>query len=285
MSTPGKRIGYVDLNLENFHANVYLKILRDDLRDRGFTVAGCWGKLTAEGQAWATKNQVPWCDSVAALAAQVDYLAVLAPSNPEVHLELCELALPCGKPTYVDKTFAPDLATAEKIFALADQHGVVMQTSSALRYTEAQEYVKSVGGPAQVQHMVTWGGGRSFGEYAIHPVELCISCMGPDVRSLLRRGDRDEGASQLLLNFAGGRTAVVNVYTQANTPFMATVTTEKVTKHIPVDTGKIFVNMAKAMLDLFEQRKANIDRQESLAIRRVLDAAMRPQALHGFVAV
>src|SRR5450759_2028305 len=102
---------------------------------------------------------------------------VLAPSSPELHQDLCMQVLPFGKVTYVDKTFAPDLATARQIFALADQHHTVMQTTSALRYTNVQAYVQKIGADS-VKHMVTWGGGRSYAEYAIHPVELMVSCMG-----------------------------------------------------------------------------------------------------------
>ena len=283
MSAPGKRIGFVDYKLSNFHANVYLKNLREDLRDRGFVVAGCWGLDEEDGTAWAKENEVPYFESVAAMDEQVDFYAVLAPSNPELHLELCERTLPFGKPTYVDKTFAQDLATAEKIFALADQHGVVMQTSSALRYCEVQDYVQEVGGSDKVLHMVTWGGGRLFDEYAIHPTEMAISCMGPEVESLMRRGTGDQ--SQLLLNLSGGRCAVVNVYTNSSTPYAAAVTTAEATKLIEVDTGRIFINTAASMLDMFETGQASIDRKESLAIRRILDVAGDPRATEGFVAV
>lgn len=278
----GKRIGFVDYNLENYHANVYLKLLRGDLSERGFTVAGCTGMLAAEGRVWGEANDVPWHDSVAELDRHVDCYAVLAPSNPEVHEELCRQVFPCGKPTYVDKTFAPDLAAAERLFALADECGVAMQTSSALRYTNVQDRV-AVLGAAAVRHMVTWGGGSSFGEYAIHPTELAISCMGPRVERLMRRGSGNH--SQLLLDFSGGRTAVVNVYANASTPFAAAVTTDKATEYLAVDGGAMFRNLAAAMLDLFETGSAAIDRAESLAIREILDAAAEPEALKGFVAL
>jgi predicted dehydrogenase len=283
MATGKKRIGFVDYRLENFHANVFLKILRQDLKDRGFEVAGCYALDAQDGQTWAQKNQVPYFASVEALNKQVDYFAVLAPSNPETHLELCRMVFPCGKTTYVDKTFAPDTATAEAIFALADKHGIVVQTTSSLRYTEVQEHVRRSGGRSNVLHIVSWGGGRSFEEYGIHPTEIVVSCLGHEAESLLRRGTKDH--SQLLVNFSGGRTAVIHVYTNARTPYAAAVTTVESTQYIAVDTSRIFVNMAAAMMDLFESGQANIDRRESLAIRRILDAAARPEALNGFVRV
>jgi len=276
----GKRIGFVDLKLENFHANVYLKAVRNELQERGFLVAGCFALDEADGRAWAAKNAVPYFADAAELDRNVDCYAVLAPSNPEVHLDLCRRVLPFGKPTYVDKTFAPDLATARRIFALADRFGVALQTSSALRYTNVQTAVRTAGAEP-LRHMVTWGGGRSFDEYAIHPVELAVSCLGPAALSLMRRGTGDQ--SQLLINFSGDRTAVVNVYTNANTAFAASLTTGKGTTYVPVDGSRMFINMAAAILDLFESRTPNIDRQESLMIRRILDVAGKPAAQRRFV--
>ena len=277
---PG-RIGFVDNKLENFHANVFLKAYRNELKDRGWTVAGCYALDDENGRAWATKNEVAWFDSPAALNEHVDAFMLLAPSNPELHLPLAEKIFPFAKPTYVDKTFAPDVAIARRIFALADEHKTPVQTTSALRYTNVQEFVRAHGGTAAVKHMVAWGGGSSFGEYAIHPLELIVSCMGAAAQSVMRRGTAEH--SQLLINFANGRTGVANVYTQGETPFAASVTTAKVTEVLTVDTSKIFINNAAAVLEIFESGRPNIDREETLVIRRILDAANDPAALKGFI--
>lgn len=280
MAETTRRIGFIDYKLDNFHANIYLKILRNELKDRGYVVAGCTALKAKEGRAWAEQNSVPYFDDDAALNDAVDVYAVLAPSNPEVHLELCQRVLPFGKTTYVDKTFAPDFKTAARIFALADQHACAMQTTSALRYTNVQAHVREIG-RANVRHMVAWGGGRSFDEYAIHPAELVLSCMGPKIESLMRRGAGQQ--SQLLLNFSGGRTAVINVYTRAETPFAASVTSKTGTQWMAVDDSRLFVDAAAGLLDFFDAGKPNIDRAESLAIRRILDVAASPRALKGFV--
>ena len=276
-----KRIGFVDYKLENFHANVYLKAYRGQLKDRGWTVAGAYALDEENGRAWCEHNDVPYFKTPAALNDAVDCFMILAPSNPELHLKLCEPIFPFGKTTYVDKTFAPDTPTAKKIFDLADRHKTAIQTTSALRYTNVQQHVKQ-GNHGTIRHMITWGGGSSFGEYAIHPVELLISCMGSDATSLMRRSD-GEHFSQLLINFAGNRTGVANVYTQGETPFAASVTSDKHTELLKVDTSKIFLDTAAAVLDLFESGKPNIDRRESLVIRRILDVADDPRAVHDFV--
>ena len=277
---PG-RIGFVDSKLENFHANVFLEACRNSLKERGWTVAGCYALDADNGHTWAKKNEVPYFDTPAALNAHVDAYMILAPSNPELHLPLAEKIFPFAKPTYVDKTFAPDVATARKIFDLADAHKTPIQTTSALRYTNVQDFVRDHGGTAAVKHMVAWGGGSSFDEYAIHPLELLVSCMGAAAESMMRRGTNEH--SQLLINFSNGRTGVANVYTQGETPFAASVTTAKVTEVLTVNTSKIFVNNAAAVLDLFESGRPNIDREETMIIRRILDAARDPAALKGFV--
>ena len=281
MARPGKRIGFVDNNLENFHANVFLRHIRQDLAERGYTVTGCCGLAKAAGQAWARQNDVPYYSTVAELDRAVDCYMVLAPSHPETHLELCQLVLPRGKATYVDKTFAPDVATARQIFALADRHGVAIQTTSALRYTNVQRAAAETDEP--VLHMVAWGGGSSFGEYAIHPVEMVVSCMGPQVCSLTRRGA--EPHSQLLLNFSGDRTATIQVYTAGNTSFAASLTKASGTRLIAVDTSALFVDTAAAVLDFFAAGTPAVDRAESLAVQRVLEAARTPAALADWVDV
>src|SRR5262245_40648682 len=276
----GRRIGFVDLNLDNYHANVFLQALRGPLATRGFSVTGATGTKTAESRAWSEKNNVPFFDNDTALNAAVDFFMVLAPSNPEVHFDLCRRIFPFRKPTYVDKTFAPDHATARQIFALADEHGTPIQTSSALRYTNVQDEVRK-SAPAKVEHMITWGGGGSFDEYAIHPLELLISVMGHEATALMRRGTPER--AQLLIEFTGGRTGVVNVFPRTNTPFAASFTTEKTTRHVEVDGSKIFVNNQAAILDFFIAGKPNIDRRESLTLMRLLDAASDPRSLKSFV--
>ena len=275
-----RRIGFVDLNLDNYHANVFLQALRGPLESRGFVVAGATGTKVAESRAWAEKNRVPFFDNDGALNDAVDYFMVLAPSNSEVHLDLCQRVLRFKKPTYVDKTFAPDYATAQKIFALADEHGTPIQTTSALRYTNVQDEVRKLAA-TKVQHMITWGGGGSFNEYAIHPLELLISVMGHEATALMRRGTSER--AQLLIDFAAGRTGVVNVFPKTNTPFAASFTTEKATRYLEVDSSKIFINNQGAVLDFFTSGKANIDRRESLTIMRILDVAREPRTLKEYV--
>jgi predicted dehydrogenase len=282
MAPTPKRIAFIDHDLENYHANTFLKAINGTLADRGFVVSGCWAKKQESGRAWAQKTGVAWADDLAELDRRTDCYAVLAPSNPETHLALCEAVLPFGKPTYVDKTFAPDLATAQRIFALADRHRAPIQTSSALRYTNVQAEVAKLP-VGELRHVTAFGGGSSFGEYAIHPVELVVSILGADATAVMRRGGATYG--QVLVDFSDGRTAVVNVCTDGDTPFTAVLTTRGGTSFVTVAGATLFVDTASAILDFFAAGAAVIDRRESLAIRAILDAAALPAARAGFVPV
>lgn len=274
------RIGFIDHRLANYHADTYLRLARGPFAGQA-QVAGCWALDAEGGRAWAAANGVPWHDDPARLARTVDAWMVLAPSDPQLHPQLCAQVLPTGKPAFVDKTFASDLAAAKAIFALADRHGAPVQTSSALRTTNVQRAVAECG--EAPLHVAAWGGGRSFGEYAIHPLELAVSLLGPAATGLQRRGG---GAfDQLLVDFAGGRTATINVHCGGSTPFAAAVTTAGTTRWLPVDTGPLFHDAFAAVLAFLASGTPSVDRRESLAIRAVLDAAEDPRARQGAVEV
>ena len=276
-----KRIGFVDYRLDNYHAAVYLKALRGPLATRGYEVAGATSLERSVSQTWAVERDLPYFDSVEALNKAVDCFIVLAPSNPEVHLELCQHVLPLGKPTFVDKTFAPDELTARAIFALADACDAPIQTTSALRSTAVQSFVREL--PSTVQSMIVYSSGTSFAEYGIHPVELVVSCMGHDARQIMRMGP--ERHPQWLLQFSNDRTAIIDFNPEIEIPFSAIVSTQQGHDHIEVDGASLFLDAAAGIIDFFDAGRALVDRRESLMVRRILDLAMSDQARGAFVSL
>jgi hypothetical protein len=276
-----KRIGFVDDHLENFHANTYLKAIRGPLAERGWSVAGATAIQQERGREWCERNGVTYYGSTAELAAAVDVFAILAPSTPQTHLGFCEEVLPYGKTTFVDKTFAPDVATAERIFALADRHGVAVQTTSALRTTNVQAEVRALSEP--LVSLSQWAGGASFEEYGVHPVELAVSCLGPEVVRLTVAGSAEHPT--LLIEFSGGRVATIDFNATAYVPFVATLTTKATSRQVDVDDSRLFVDAASAILDFFEAGRSLVPRDETMAVMRVLEAARNPASRAGWVKV
>lgn len=271
------RIGFVDDNLDNFHARTYLEALRGPLAARGFEVAGATALQSDAGAAWCAEHEIEYFASVERLLSNVDAVAVLAPSTPETHWSLCERVLPAGKPTFVDKTFAPDATTAQRIFALADRFGAPIQSTSALRTTNVQEAALGLEQP--LVNMAVWAGGASWAEYGVHPVELIVSCMGPEVDSVMAAGSGDHPL--VLLSFSESRTATISFNATAYVPFLTALTTPQSTQFVEVNDEHLFVDAAAAMLDFFAAGQALVPRAETLAVMRVLDAVLNPEARFG----
>jgi hypothetical protein len=274
-----KRIGFVDYRLDNYHAEVYLKAIRGPLAARGYEVVGATAIEGEVSRAWAEERKLPYFADVASLAPLVDYFVILAPANPELHLEMCEAVFPLGKPTFVDKTFAPDEPTARQIFALADAHRTPIQTTSALRTTAVQAFVREL--PSPVQSLLVFSSGTTFAEYGIHPVELAVSCLGHDAERVMRLGP--EAHPQWLLQFSGNRTALIDFNPEVEIPFSAIVSTQQGSERIEVDGGTLFLDAAASILDFFDAGRPLIDRRESLMVRRILDLAMSDEARGAFV--
>jgi len=275
------RLGFVDYRLDNYHAEVYLKALRGPLAARGYEVVGATSLEQEISRQWADERQLPYFDSVESLASNVDGFIILAPSNPELHLAMCQTTLPIGKPTFVDKTFAPDEQTARAIFALADACEVPIQTTSALRSTAVQSFIQDL--PSPVQSMTVFCSGTSFDEYGIHPVELAVSCMGHDAKRIMRVGP--ERHPQWLIQFSGNRTAIIDFNPEIEIPFSAIVSTQQGHDQIEVDGSKLFLDAAASILDFFDEGRTLVDRRESLMVRRILDVAMSDDARDAFVSL
>jgi len=275
----GKRIGIVDYQLDNFHANTFLKLLRSSLANRGYSVAGATALERERSQLWARERDLPWFNTVDELNDHVDCFMILAPSDPALHFEMCERVFPFGKPTFVDKTFAPDLETARKMFELADRHKIAVQTSSALRYTNVQRHLATLDEP--VRHLYVWAGGATFDEYAIHPVELVVSCLGVAATQLMRLGN--ETHPQLVLRFAGDRTAIIDFTAGFDVPYAVALTTASAPHFLTVESTGLFCAAISAILDFFDAAAPQVDRAESLLVRHILDIAMQPAAQDQFI--
>ena len=219
VTTRTKKIGFIDHFLDEWHANQYPAWIAD-LRNGGrYRVASAWAELDAPAglstAEWCTKNGVERAPSLEALIDASDCLVVLSPDHPERHEELADLALRSGKPVYVDKTFAPTRAAAERMFHLAEQHGTPMYSSSALRFAdELQELRKSVpeqgntGVPQADVTFVSTHGPGVFANYGIHQIEMIVSTLGVGARRAMAHGTA--AAPVVVYEYGDRRTSVVN---------------------------------------------------------------------------
>lgn len=275
-----KRIAFIDHQLGNYHSNKYSQLLSNELAHEGFTLAACTSKDHDSGKLWATKNNVSYHSSVEELQGEVDAAIILAPNNPETHLHLLERAVSLQVPLYVDKTFAPDRATALKMFAIAEKAGVPIFTTSALRYAAETKLLLDQVSDEPIWEVQVYGGGRNYEDYAIHPVEWVISTLGTQVTEVRKSQSGPLHTTTLL--FAGGQRADIHLYPNAETAYHLTVATASHLRRAEV-VSPIFELLLKEILDFFRTQIPPVSPEETLAVRQILDLAAGPSATQRLV--
>lgn len=271
MST--KKIGFVDLYISEWHANNYPGWMAKINEQLGydFKIAYAWAEIdtspndgvtTAE---WCEKFGAEKCDTIEELCEKSDMIVILAPSNPEKHLEYAERVLKYGKPTYIDKTFAPDAATAEKIFALSEKYGAPFFSTSALRYAEELDLVES---PTTV---ITTGSGGSADEYIVHQVEMVVKKLGIGAEAV--RAMTVGGATCFHVRYPDTRAAQMT-YSKGSLGFSAYMMGEKGSKFRAISSD-FFKALMRDILIFFETGKISFDTAETLEVMKIREAALK----------
>lgn len=275
-----KKIGFIDLFIDEWHANNYPGWIRESPLADQFELGYAYEeRANPDGRdlvAWCNDFNMTPAASIAEVVEKSDAIFVLAPSNPEVHERLAELPLKSGKPVYIDKPFAPSRAAAERMFALADAYKTPMFSSSALRFgTELIESRKSLNG-VKPDCVITCGGGSSYDEYAIHQLEMIVSVMGCGAVKLMRtHGVKGDAVN---IQYADGRQAVVNYY--PNFGFSIVAGGDFPMINIPAHT-RTFNNLLDNILMFFAGGANPVERAETLEIATLLEASIEAEKKTG----
>lgn len=200
-----KKIGFIDYYLDEFHALNYPQWLKE-ASDGTVQVCYAYAQMDKPG---GKANEVICKDlgiellsSIEEVVAKSDGLVILSPDHPEHHAHLAAIPLASGKPTYVDKTFAPDRDTALRIIKMARDGGSPFFSTSALRYAREYSEVEKQG----IEAIASRGPG-DFETYAIHQLEPIICMMGAEVERIMYVGA--PATSSFVLKFSGGRVATM----------------------------------------------------------------------------
>ncbi|MBQ3506736.1 MAG: Gfo/Idh/MocA family oxidoreductase [Clostridia bacterium] len=267
-----KTIGFVDYYISEWHANNYPVWLKQICEETGddFVVKYAWaeeyvspvdGRNTDE---WCEKFGVERCQTIEELCEKADYIVVLSPSNPEKHLEYAEKVFPFGKRTYIDKTFAPDLATAEKIYACAEQYGVKFFSSSALRFAMELDELKGS------RALVTTGGGASVEEYIIHQVEMAVKVMQSKAVSL--RVENQDAQYFIRVKFEDGKQATMIFASMAFA--VSGQSAVGGSNYLPCQSP-YFMNLLKDILRFFKTGELSFPAWETLEVMRIREAIIK----------
>ena len=271
-----KTIGFIDYYISEWHADNYPAWIEKVTKELGVDVkvAYAWaekdvsevdGKTT---DTWCEEKGVTRCQTIEELCEKSDYLVVLAPSNPETHLRYAKIALSYGKPTYIDKTFAPDYQTAKEIFDIAEKYGTKFFTTSALRYgDELTEFAGAC------QTVTVTGSGSSVEEYVIHQVEMLVKCMG--VGAVRLRGVHNGDQHVYNVRYDDGREATLVFCSNYGTPAAIIPYVDgKKSKYIPVASA-FFENLMKSIITFFQTQTLPFDGNQTLEVMKIRDAVIK----------
>lgn len=265
------KIGFIDYYLDEWHAKNYPEWIHDASNGE-VEVAFAYGMIdsplpggmtTAE---WCEKYKIIRCFSIEELVEKSDALVVLSPDNCEMHEALCQLPLRSGKLTYVDKTFAPDKATAQRIFAVAEASGTPCYSTSALRF--APEYREI--NPETVLAVNCWGPG-DLDTYSIHQLEPLMMLMKASAKRVMLVPS--EGWLTLLIEFIDGRMGTISQFA-AGSPFMMNVCCRDGNKVINVQSD-YFHEFIVELVDFFRTGVVKVPHETTVAIMAVREAGIK----------
>ena len=274
-----KHIGFVDYYISEWHANNYPAWFKEAAEKLGleYQVSYAWAEKDispvdgVSTDEWCEKMGVERCQSLAALCEKSDVIVILAPSNPEKHLEYAKAVLPYGKRTYIDKTFAPNLAIAKEIFEIGKKYGTLFFSSSALRYSEELAEIKDA------KNIIITGSGCSLEEYVIHLIEMTVALL-KDPAKKVKVEHLGEQCICSVVTEKGAKAAII--YSQA-LPYRVTVESSDGKYVDKAITSEFFKNLIADMLMFFENGTISFDVQETLEVICLRDAILKAAMVEG----
>lgn len=292
-----KKIGFIDYYISEWHANNYPDFLRTACKDLGkdYCVGYVWAEVDVSPvdgvttDEWCAKFNAEKCSSIEELCQKSDAVIVLAPSNPEKHLEYAEKVFKCGKSAYIDKTFAPNAEVAQKIFDAAKKHGVKCFSSSALRF--ANEF-NAISGKAKTA--LIEGAGSKFDEYIIHLIEIAVKTMGngavkvkTENASLLARTESGEEytfdalgeRTVSVIDYGNGKTATLVM--EAFLPYSVSAELIDGTHSFVFSGGDFFVNLIKEIVKFFETGDLPFENAQTVEVLKLRDALVKSKEVTG----
>lgn len=268
-----KKIGFVDLYLSEWHADNYPAWIRKVCQQENLDYQVCYGWAEQDvspvsgitTEQWCQTQQVEQCKTLAELCEKSDYIIILAPSNPETHLAYAQAVLPYRKPTYIDKTFAPDVKTAKEIIALSQKYGTPFFTTSALRY--ASELLPLIGADTvRVQ-----GAGSNLPEYIIHQAEMVVKVLGTGAEKI--RACKDGEGVVLEIAYPDKRQA--QMHYDKTLGFACTAEKDGKALNDGAIQSDFFMILMSKILNFFETGEIDFPTAETVEVMRIREGAIK----------
>jgi len=227
-----------------------------------------------------TKWKVRFYSNIPELCRNVDAV-MLESVDGRVHLEQARLAIAAHKPLFIDKPLAATLEDAREIARLAADAGVPWFSSSSLRFGEIAETMKF----ADATGVITWGPGPlephqplELAWYAIHPIELLYTLMGPGCEEVSRTFTPD--ADVIVGRWKDGRIGTVRALRPYG-DYGAVVFRPKQVVQSPAHASDSYRPLLVEAMKFFETGQPPVPNRETLEIFAFIDAAQRSKDAGG----
>jgi len=280
------RLGII--GTDTSHVTAFTQILNDELSPEhvpgGQVVAAYKGgspdieesasRVDKYADELRTKWNVRIYDSIPELCRNVD--AVLLESiDGRTHLKQAREVFASHKPVFIDKPLAATLRDAREIARLAAAAGVPWFSSSSLRFGEIASSMKF----ADATGVGTWGPGPlephhqlDLAWYAIHPIELLYTLMGPGCEEVSRTSSAD--ADVMVGRWKGGRIGTVRAI-RPYSDYGAIVFRPKRIMESPSGPAGSYRPLVVAIMKFFATGQPPVANSETLEIFAFMDAAQR----------
>ena len=231
----------------------------------------------------ASKQNVKFVSKISELCPMVDGL-LLESVDGRVHLDQFRQAATCGKPVFIDKPLAASWEDVLAISRAAKEAKIAWFSTSGLRY---QEWVTSLAGKA-TRGATTWGPGPveehhklDLSWYAIHPIEILFTIMGPGCEKVSRvsspSGDVITGY------WKDGRIGTVRTLMPYG-DYGAVVFGEKSALQSPPDAPFSYAPMVQDIVRFMKEKTASVPNDVTLEIFAFMEAANRSRDQNGALA-
>ena len=295
---PPVKIGLI--GLDTSHVPSFTKLLNDSSQENhvpGGRVTAAypggskdfelsWGRVEGYTKELQEDFGVEILDSPAAVAEAVDVVFIMSVDG-RVHLKQFRETVPFKRPTFIDKPFALNTREAEKIFQLANDAGVVVMSSSAMRFidllvdaiAEGDDPVLgcNVFGPMPeepTQPGLFW--------YGIHTMEMVVTVMGTGCQEV--RVVRTDDADLVTLRYLDGRLASLHGLRNGTNQFGLTIQrAEQGAQFIDINvTVQLrYAALVEAIMSHLPNGATPIPPVETLEVIRLIEAANKSRETDG----
>ncbi len=228
---------------------------------------------------------IPIVEQPADMLGQIDAVLILSICGA-AHLSRVRPFLEAGIPAFVDKPFACSLPDALEMVRLAEQHNVLMMSSSGMRFADEvlliERHKAALG---DVHGVVTFGpakradGNPGLFHYGIHAVEMLLHLMGPGCQSV--RTTCSDGAEVITGQWSDGRIGTVRGNRQGSTAYGYVAFCERGVMPQLVSTQNSYRNLLRAFVQSLDSRTPAVPLSSSVEVVRFILASLRSEQSAG----